>query len=240
MSSNAAGAVSAIRDEVWKILEPYLPFLADVTSYSAGAVGIQPHDESAAHGQTYARAAGFRVGVGDVVRCQRLVGTPDTPGEIVVLDIVLSSTAGEAVVGAADLVSSYSLSTHNHDATYVNEAGDTMAGTLTVGGFITANGGVIIGTGDILDFGNGINLSRISGATLTNNGTFAITNGDLSMTGSAVIGGILDHNGTALGFFNAANAAKHTVTGARGSNAALTSLLTALTNYGLVTNSTTT
>jgi hypothetical protein len=41
-----------------------------------------------------------------------------------------------------------------------------------------------------------------------------------------------------LGFFGATPMAKPTVTGSRGGNAALASLLTALANYGLITNST--
>ena len=46
------------------------------------------------------------------------------------------------------------------------------------------------------------------------------------------------HLGTNLGFYNAAAIAKPTVTGAHASNAALVSLLTALANLGLITNST--
>lgn len=46
------------------------------------------------------------------------------------------------------------------------------------------------------------------------------------------------HLGTNLGFYNAAAVAKPTVTGAHASNAALVSLLTALANLGLITNST--
>jgi hypothetical protein len=42
-----------------------------------------------------------------------------------------------------------------------------------------------------------------------------------------------------LGFFNTTPVVKPTVTGSRGGNAALASLLTALANYGLITNSTT-
>jgi hypothetical protein len=44
-------------------------------------------------------------------------------------------------------------------------------------------------------------------------------------------------NGTEIGFFDATPAAKQTVTGSRGGNAALASLLTALANLGLITNS---
>jgi hypothetical protein len=47
-------------------------------------------------------------------------------------------------------------------------------------------------------------------------------------------------DGTGLGFFGATTAAKPTVTGSRGSNAALTSLLSALNTLGLLTDSSTT
>lgn len=46
-------------------------------------------------------------------------------------------------------------------------------------------------------------------------------------------------NGTGIGFFASSPVAKPTVTGSRGGNAALQSLLTALSNLGLVTDSTT-
>ena len=57
-------------------------------------------------------------------------------------------------------------------------------------------------------------------------------------TGIAVtdFGGV-ELQGTRLGFFGTAGVTKPTVTGSRGSNAALTSLLTALANLGLITNS---
>ena len=40
-----------------------------------------------------------------------------------------------------------------------------------------------------------------------------------------------------IGFFGTSKTTKKTVTGSRGSNAALASLLTALANYGLITDS---
>lgn len=48
-----------------------------------------------------------------------------------------------------------------------------------------------------------------------------------------------DGTNTKIGFFAAAPVAKPVVTGSRGGNAALTSMLTALANLGLITNSTT-
>jgi hypothetical protein len=46
-------------------------------------------------------------------------------------------------------------------------------------------------------------------------------------------------SGTGLGFFGTPAIAKPTVSGSKGGNAALTSLITALANYGLITDSTT-
>lgn len=63
--------------------------------------------------------------------------------------------------------------------------------------------------------------------TNTNAFVFTAQNGSLTMTG-------------ALGINGSAAPAKPTVTGAKGSNAALGSLLTALASYGLITDSTTT
>lgn len=47
----------------------------------------------------------------------------------------------------------------------------------------------------------------------------------------------LAHSGNGLGLFGAAVTTKKTVTGSRGGNAALASLLTALSNYGAITDS---
>lgn len=54
-----------------------------------------------------------------------------------------------------------------------------------------------------------------------------------------VLPGPLDHDGTTAGFYGTAPVTKRTVTGAKGANAALASLLTALSQLGLITDSTT-
>lgn len=55
--------------------------------------------------------------------------------------------------------------------------------------------------------------------------------------GEMNISGPIKHTGSTLGFYSATAIAKPTVTGSRGANAALASLLTALANLGLVTDS---
>lgn len=79
-------------------------------------------------------------------------------------------------------------------------------------------------TGGTLNYG--IYINAPSGAT---------ANIGLQNLGSAAVNG----TGTALGFFNNAGptVTKQTITGSRGANAALASLLTALALYGLITDS---
>ena len=72
-----------------------------------------------------------------------------------------------------------------------------------------------------------------------NTGTLGIgtTTDGLTAAGSLAIAKDLAHRGTLAGFFNTAPAAKPTVTGSRGGNAALASLLTGLAGLGLITDS---
>ena len=107
----------------------------------------------------------------------------------------------------------------------------TMAGTLAV-----------TGAGTFAD-----TLAVTGGSTFN----AAITATDINFTGNldgsatsdlwirdATIEGSLNHTGGQLGFFNASTWSKLNVTGSRGGNAALASLLTELARYGLITNST--
>lgn len=58
-------------------------------------------------------------------------------------------------------------------------------------------------------------------------------------SGACEIYGALAHQGSTLGFYNTTPTTKPTVTGSRGSNAALADLLTKLAGLGLLTDSTT-
>lgn len=75
-------------------------------------------------------------------------------------------------------------------------------------------------------------LGIASSSTIVSNGS---TGWSLQTNGTTQIQG----NATGLGFFTGAPVAKPTVTGSKGGNAALASLLTALANLGLITDSTT-
>lgn len=53
------------------------------------------------------------------------------------------------------------------------------------------------------------------------------------------VNGALNHDGSTIGFYGVAPAAKPAVTGSRGGNAALASLLTSLATIGLITDTST-
>ena len=78
---------------------------------------------------------------------------------------------------------------------------------------------------------------RLSGGTY-NWGKLLTSGVDVAVGNLQVTGG-LDHDGSTVGFYNVTPASKQAVTGSRGGNAALASLLTALSTIGLITNSST-
>jgi hypothetical protein len=126
----------------------------------------------------------------------------------------------------------------------------TSTGNMNAGGNLNSGNG----TTNVGAAINGANSGTAGGASVVvqNAGTSIIAIGNKS----AIIGGAYSatpyifgnatievHTGvkflSTTGFNNTAPIAKPTVTGSRGGNAALASLLTALANYGLITDSTT-
>jgi len=98
--------------------------------------------------------------------------------------------------------------------------GDSVARVKVDSSGTSGGGAIILGDGTTSD----TNLYRSAADTLKTDDSFHV-------------GATLRHLGTSLGFYNTAAATKQTVTGSRGSNAALTSLLTALATIGLITDS---
>lgn len=84
--------------------------------------------------------------------------------------------------------------------------------------------GIYIGTAAMKNY--------FAGSVLVGTTTDGMTAG-----GSVAISQDLAHRGSKLGVFNTSPTTKQTVTGSRGGNAALASLLTALAAYGLITDS---
>jgi hypothetical protein len=84
-------------------------------------------------------------------------------------------------------------------------------------------------------------VTMTAGFSLNTAGNLMIgtTTDGMTAAGSLAIAKDLAHRGSYLGVFNVTPTTKQTVTGSRGSNAALASLLTALAAYGLITNSST-
>ena len=78
---------------------------------------------------------------------------------------------------------------------------------------------------------------RLSGGTYA--WALLMASGVDAVVNSLEIDGSLNHDGSTVGFYNTSPASKQTVTGSRGGNAALASLLTALSTIGLVTDSST-
>lgn len=107
----------------------------------------------------------------------------------------------------------------------------SLAGAVTITGAVTGtsaqfNNGLRIGTAySAIDVASGAGGLYLSGAPGALNHLLINSSGHLSI-------------GQRVGFNGTTPIAKPTVSGSRGGNAALDSLLTALANYGLITNST--
>lgn len=74
-------------------------------------------------------------------------------------------------------------------------------------------------------------------STLSTNGAVVVSGG--LGAGNATIGGSFRHTGSLLGFYNAPAITRPSITGSRGGNEAISSLLTQLANLGLISDSTT-
>ncbi|GGQ48878.1 hypothetical protein [Streptomyces asoensis] len=121
-------------------------------------------------------------------------------------------------------------------------AGGTMSGTVTnnvASGATPAFGGGV--SGDTFDrwrlLANGtLEAGPGSGARDTNLRRSAAN--EWTTDDALIVALMFRHMGTTLGFFGAAAVAKPTVTGSRGGNAALGSLISALASLGLITDGT--
>lgn len=92
---------------------------------------------------------------------------------------------------------------------------------------------VYIGQGNVGEFavGTGADLRTVGFRVTSSNGNTRMA--------QALITGAIDHDGTTLGLLGAAPVARQVLTGSRGGNAALQSVISALVAYGLATDTTT-
>jgi hypothetical protein len=140
------------------------------------------------------------------------------------------------------------LDTANVQAAYMYRAGTPVnSGGGTIGtwvGFYVANVTVATtayGIQSMINAATGRWNLYISGTAinyLAGNLLLGTTTDGMTAGGSLAIAHDLAHRGTKVGFYNTAPVTKPAVTGSRGGNAALASLLTALAGLGLVTDST--
>lgn len=85
----------------------------------------------------------------------------------------------------------------------------------------------------------GLQIDQTTGFAIYCGGAGAVYfAGTTTANGTLTIGGTLDHNGSTVAFYNQAGTTRQTITGSRGGNAALASLLTALAATGLIIDST--
>ena len=106
---------------------------------------------------------------------------------------------------------------------------------------------VVVATGKLLTVSNTLTLAGTDGTTMTfptTNATIARTDAAQTFSGNQTFSGRVDVAGAIkvggnVGFNNVEPIAVPNISGSRGGNAALASLLTALASYGLITDSTT-
>lgn len=132
---------------------------------------------------------------------------------------------------AANLGSSTDMALYRHDGT--GWVGISPSRLISSSQVAIRVGTADTGSDDVVRFTNESGV-RVMDCPQSNFVIRITTNGFLRDNANATL---LQWNNTGLGFFAATPIAKPTVTGAHGSNAALQSLLTALANLGLITDS---
>jgi len=114
---------------------------------------------------------------------------------------------------------------------------DLIARLISTGLQMSSGKSILFGSASLTDSGSFTTLNTFGHSALISNNAVNILIGD-GTTGDVTLGAKLKVTGNA-GFNNVTPIAKPTVTGSRGGNAALASVLTALANYGLITDSST-
>ncbi len=183
---------------------------------------------------------GFTVASGGLAVSTGTVGIGTVPlsyvGEYLVPVLVSASTSQYGLLSTPVCSSS---ATNELDAIFA--VPQTPAVAMTCSAVIGLHCGTAIkGAGSTITSSYGIVVEVQNTGTTNNYGILiqapsggASANIGLLNNGAAVVNG----SSTALGFFGGAGTTRQTITGSRGSNAALASLLTALAAYGLLTDS---
>jgi hypothetical protein len=153
---------------------------------------------------------------------------------------VLSPLAGMTITGSS--TATVATDTYTLYSTNTNAGGNTTVPHLR---FDSANSAGLLLTSRATGDASSRYANTVAGLMSWGNGTdardtnlYRTSAGVLKTDNALTVGATFRHLGTSLGFFNAGAVSQQTVTGSRGGNAALSSLLTAMTNLGLIVNST--
>lgn len=238
-------------DRAYGPLQPENAALLDAVSVAVNApddlsAAVNLEDRLVAHGDAVAAID---------ATVDALLITPfivQTPSAVLTAEQALSTLATGLLknttgTGVLSIATGADVPAHNHtpaDVTGFDEAAQDAVGNALVDGTginFTYNDGsnqitaepIFAGTGSA---GTVARSDHNHDATYVN-ATSDSMSGDLTVFGNLTVGGYVSHTGTQFGFFNAAPGTKPTITGSRGGNAALASLLSALATLGLITNS---
>jgi len=200
------------------------------TGVAATSAGMSPADYPFYAGQTYANRASapFRVTPAGYLYASNanisgtLTSSAGTIGNFTLSSLYLTSPSGMRLNADQDRIDWNSGSVYlenKYSGIYAYPSLNTPS--------LSVSGSVDLYTGGLF------------GTTLSISSTIAKVTGKLWVTDETELDGSLNHDGSYIGFFGTAPAAQQTVTGSRGANAALASLLTALANYGIIVDSST-
>jgi hypothetical protein len=207
---------------------------AEVGSTQANGLTVTAGGETITAGGLTITAGGLRVTAGNV----GVGGAPASTWGMLV---------NETLTGGVTQIGMYSLTTGDSGATTAIEGVRAQISTAasaftctTVAGFHAVN--PTRGAGSTITSAYGLLVDGIAAGNTNNYGVYinAPSGGSGSNIGLYNLGSVITNgSGTQFGTFGGSGGTKQTVTGAKGGNAALTSLMAALVAYNLVTDSTT-
>jgi phage baseplate assembly protein gpV len=156
-----------------------------------------------------------------------------TGGDVTVSagNLLLSTAASKIVPGATSL-SIRDTANANDNLIVLNNGNTTIRGTLTVTGGM-APGNVLLGNGNAVSIRNVANSAYLTFINV------ATTSNILQIAPDSASNLVIGNSTGSLGFFGTSASARLTITGSRGGNLALASLLSQLANYGLLIDSST-
>jgi hypothetical protein len=153
-------------------------------------------------------------------------GVTLTSGNLTVTSGNATLTSGNLAVSSGTITASGNISTSN----------GTVATTTTSGNTFTMAGAA--SGSDVALTASGVDAAVAVAINSKGTGSVKLVSNGITSVFATSTGALIGNTGQSIGFYGATRVAKQTVTGSRGANAALASLLTALATLGLITDST--